>query len=260
MKTFLTICFSVIYGYACSQQDTVMVGGGMGWQVGEQTDEYLSPMTYRGSGYWFQVSLNVRNERFRDQLEFIYQKSRIRPDMDNHSAADLYRGGIEWIRTYRLKRDSDRWDLHLGFHFLTGYAAISHTRWPNNGYSYCLALNLGPSLVFNYQPWPAHFRFGWELSVPVLNYIIRPSLGSIIPEGAAKRSRQDVWGFISGGNITSLHEYQRINSNLFVSCHLSARLAVRAGYRWDFQQYRVDNPYRSVCHGVYLTLSYRLQN
>jgi hypothetical protein len=259
MKTFLTICFSILSGYAWSQQDTMMVGGSTGWNLNAQTDEYLSPMTYRGSGYGFQVSLNKRNERFYDQLDLSYQQSRIRPDMDNQSAADLYRGGIEWIRTYRLKIDSGRWGLYLGFHFLTGYAATSHTQWPNNGYAHCLALNLGPSFVFDYQPWPIHVRLGWELSVPILNYIIRPGLGSIIPEGAVKRSRQDTWGFISGGSITSLHAYQRIHSTFFVSYRISTRLATRAEYRWDFQHYRVNNPYRFVCHGVYLTLYYRFK-
>jgi hypothetical protein len=99
----------------------------------------------------------------------------------------------------------------------------------------------------------------WELSVPVLNYIIRPSLGSIVPEGSIRRSRQDIWGIASGGSITTLHEYQRICSNLFVSYGINKRMAVRAGYQWDFQNYSVNNQYQSANHLIYTTMYYRFK-
>ncbi len=256
MRVFLTICFSILSLHAWAQQDSMMVGIGTGWNASMIIDEFHSPMPYRGNGYMFQVGLNEQNDRFYDQLSIIYQKSRISPDVDNQSAADLYRGNIDWIRAYHLRGGAEKWKIFLGFHFLTSYNATSHTTWPNNTYSHCLAFNLGPSLVIDYSPWQRDLHFMWELSVPVLNYIIRPGLGSILPEGSIVRSRQDFWGIASGGSVTSLHEYQRFYSNLFVSYRISTRMVARAGYQWDFQNYTVNNHYQSANHLIYLSMYY----
>jgi hypothetical protein len=259
MKAFLTIGLSLLSFFAWTQQDTMMVGIGTGWNANLILDEFHSPMPYRGSGYMLQVSLNEQNDRLYDHLAIVYQKSRISPAIENQSSAQLFRGSINWIRTWRLKNEAEKWMVYLGFHFLTSYNASSHAIWPNNSFSHCLAFNLGPSLVFDYAPWQKDIHFGWELSVPVLNYIIRPSLGSIVPEGSIRRSRQDIWGFISGGRLTSLHEYQRIYSNLFVSYQDATRIAVRAGYQWDFQNYTVNNHYRSANHLIYVAVYCRFK-
>ncbi len=259
MRLFQAICFSILSLHAWTQQDTMMVGIGTGWNANMILDEFHSPMPYRGNGYMFQVCLNEQNDRLYEQLAFIYQKSKISPDVDNNSASHLYRGSIDWIRTYRLRAKAGKRMTYLGFHILTSYNASSHTNWPNNTYSHCLAFNLGPSLVIDYAPWQEGLHFMWELSVPILNYIIRPGLGSLVPEGSIRRSRQDFWGFVSGGSITSLHEYQRIYSNLFVSYQDATRFAVRAGYQWDFQNYTVNNHYRSANHLIYVALYYRFK-
>jgi len=240
-----------------TQQDGMMVGIGTGWNANTHLDEFLSPMSYRGDGYMFQVCLNRQDERLYDWLALIYQKSMISPDIDNHSASCLYRGGLDWVRTYHLGTQAEKWMIYLGFHVLASYNATSHTHWPNNGYSHCLAFNLGPSLVIDYAPWQENLHFLWELSVPLLDYIIRPSLGSIVPEGSIKRSRQDIWGTVSGGSITSLNQYQRISSNLSVSYRFTPRIAARAGYQWDFQNYAVNNHYRSANHLIYASIYYR---
>lgn len=259
MRLFLTICFSILSLYAWPQQDTMMVGIGTGWNASMILDEYHSPMPYRGHGYMFQASLNEQNNRLYNQLAFIYQKNKISPDIDNQSAAHLYRGSIDWIRTYRLRSEAEKWMIYLGFHFLTSYNATSHTNWPNNSYSHCLAFNLGPSLVIYYAPWQKDLQFMWELSVPILNYIIRPGLGSIVPESSIKRSRQDFWGLVSGGKITSLHEYQRVCSNLFVSYRFAAKIDARIGYQWDFQNYNVNNHYQSANNHFYVSMYYRFK-
>lgn len=242
-----------------SQTDTMMVGVGTGWNANTVLDEYLSPMHYRGNGFMFQVCLHEQNDRFYDQLAFIYQKSKISPDTDNNSASHLYRGNIDWIRAYRLKTKPEKWSIFMGFHFLTSYNGTKHTIWKNNNYSHSLVFNLGPSLVINYAPWEKDIHFTWELAVPILNYIIRPSQGSILPDGSIKRSRQDVRGFATGGRITSLHEYQRIYSNLFLSYRISTRFDARTGYQWDFQNYTVNNPYQSANHLLYVAIYYRFK-
>ncbi len=260
MRLFLTICFSILSLHVWPQQNTMMVGVGTGISRHMILDEFLSPMPYHGNGYMLQLGLNQQNDRYYDQLAIIYQKSKISPDIRNNSAAHLYRGSLDWIRTYRLKSEAEKWMIYLGFHILTSYDATSHTNWPNNSYSHCLAFNLGPSLVMDYSPWTTDIHFYWELSIPVLNYIIRPSLGSIIPEGSIRRSRQDTWGVVSGGNLTSLHEYQRIRSNLYISFRDSPRFSIRAGYQWDFQNYTVNNHYQSAYHLLYLAVYYRLKS
>lgn len=259
MKAFLTICFSILSLHIWSQQDTLMAGTGTGWNLNTLLDEFLSPMPYRGDGYMVGVFLMEQNDRLYEQLALVYQQGRISPGIDNHSAADLYGGSIGWIRTYRLRPETEKWMIYLGFHFFSSYQAVPHTQWPNNHYSHCLAFSLGPSLVIDHAPWQKNLHLGWELSIPALNYIIRPSLGSIIPEGSIRRSRQDLWGMLSGGRICSLHEYQRICSNLFVLFPVTARTAARAGYQWDFQNYTVNNHYQSAHHLIYLSIFYRFK-
>jgi hypothetical protein len=259
MKFFLTICLSISCLLSWPQQNTMMLGVGTGLNVSTILDEYHSPMPYRGNGYMVHIGLNAQHGRHYSQLAIFFQKSKISPDIDNNSAAHLYRGSINWIRAFRLRSKADKWRIYPGFHIFTSYDASSHTKWLNNGYSHCLAVNLGPSLVVDYSPWTEDIHFYWELSVPVLNYIIRPSLGSIIPEGSIRRSREDVWGVVSGGNLTSLHKYQRICSNLYLSLQDSPRFKIRVGYRWDFQNYRVNNHYLSANHLLYVSLYYRFK-
>jgi hypothetical protein len=237
----------------------MMVGIGTGWSRNAVLDEFISPVKYRGNAFMFQACLNEHNSRYYDQLSLIFQKGRISPDINNNSASDLYRGSIDWIRAYNLKARSVDWTIYLGFHFLTSYAATSHTVWSNNSYSHNLEFNLGPSLVIDYAPWKKDVHFLWEFSTPMLSYIIRPSLGAIVPEGSIKRSKEDIWGFVTGGRISSLHEYQRIYSNLFVSFGISTRLNIRTGYRWDLQNYTVNNPYQAVMHLMYASIYYRFR-
>jgi hypothetical protein len=111
----------------------------------------------------------------------------------------------------------------------------------------------------DYAPWTKDIHFYWEFSVPVLNYIVRPSLGSILPPGSIDRSRRDAWGIVTGGNLTSLHEYQRICSNLYISFTDSPRFNIRVGYRWSFQNYTVDNHYQSAYHLLYMAVYYRIK-
>jgi hypothetical protein len=259
MRSILLISLLILSLPAKSQSDTRMVGFGTGLNVNTILDEYLSPFQYRGNGYMFQVSLDEQNDRFYNHLALIYQKSEGSPDIENNSVSQQYSGNIDWIRAYHLNVKSLKWDIYLGFHILTSYTGISHNRWNNNSYSHNLAFNLGPSLVMDYALWEKAIHLTWEVSVSILNYIIRPSQGSIVPDGAIKRSRYDVWGFISGGKITSIHEYQRIYSNLFVSYRISTRLSARAGYQWDFQNYTVNNQFQSANHQVYIALHYHFR-
>jgi hypothetical protein len=190
----------------------------------------------------------------------MYQRTKVSPDINNNSFALFYRGSIDWIRAYHLKKSAnEKWTFNLGFHLLTAYHASSHDKWPNNSYSHCLAINTGPSLVLDYAPWTSDVHFYWEFSLPVLNYILRPSLGSILPDGSIKRSRQDVWGVVTGGRLTSLHEYQRICSNLYVSLSDSPSFNIRVGYQWSFQNYTVNNHYQSAFHLLYMAAYYRFK-
>jgi hypothetical protein len=127
MRIFLTICFSILSLPSWPQQSTLMVGIGTGINKNMILDEYLSPMHYRGNGYTLQAGLNGQNDRYYDQLAITYQKSKISPDINNSSAADLYRGSIDWIRTYLLRSEAEKWMIYLGFQFLTSYDATSHT-------------------------------------------------------------------------------------------------------------------------------------
>lgn len=241
------------------QDNGTLVGIGTGLNRHTVIDEYLSPMIYRGHGYMLQAGLNKQNDRFYNQLTLMYQRTKISPDINNHSFAIFYRGSFDWIRTYRLKGTTGKWSVYLGFHLLTGYQASSHNQWPNNGYSHCLAINLGPSMVLDYVPWTTDVHFYWEFSVPVLDYIVRPSLGSILSDGSIVRSRPDIWGVVTGGRLTTLHEYQRICSNLYVSLRDSPWFNVRVGYQWSFQNYTVNNHFQSAFHLLYISAYYRFK-
>lgn len=241
------------------QEGGKMVGIGTGLNRHMVIDEYLSPMIYKGNGYMLQAGLNEQNSRFYDQLSLMYHRTKISPDINNNSFTLFYRGSIDWIRAYQLKSETEKWSVYLGFHLLAGYHASAHNKWPNNSYSHFLAINLGPSLVLDYAPWTTDVHFYWEFSVPVLNYIVRPSLGSILSDGSIERSRQDIWGVVTGGSLTSLHEYQRICSNLYVSLRDSPSFNVRLGYQWSFQNYTVNNHFHSAFHLLYMAAYYRFK-
>lgn len=259
MRLYLTICFFLLTMFTWSQENTIMLGVGTGMNVNRILDEYHSPMTYRGNGYMLQAGLTRQKNRYYEQLAIIFQKSKIRPDIRNNSAAHLYLGSINWIRTYQLKSKSEKWRTYLGFHLFTNYDVSSHSEWTNNGYTHCLAVNSGPSLVLDYAPWTKDIHFFYELSIPVLNYIIRPSLGSIIPEGSISRSNKDVWGLVSGGDLTSLHKYQRMCSTLYMSLRDSRGFNIRFGYQWNYQNYTVNNNYQTANHLLFLAVYFQIK-
>ena len=244
---------------AWPRADSLMAGLGIGINRHRVLDEFLSPISYWGNGYMVQAGLFKQKSKIYGRMTFMYQKTRIRPDIRNNSSVKHSRGSIDWIRTYRLKGGSEKLKMYLGFQLLADYQASSHNNWPNNSYSHCGTISLGPSLVMDYSPWTPDIQFLWEFSVPVLGYIVRPSLGSILPDGAIVRSRQDVWGVVSGGSITSLHEYQRICSNLCISLQESARFTIRVGYQWEFLNHTSNNHFRSAFHILYTTVYYRIK-
>ena len=218
-------------------------------------------MQYKGGGYIIRSGLDKYNDSFYNHIEIIYQKNNIEPELDNESSADLYRGNIDWIRAWKLKTGSDLFSVFIGGHLLCSYGAMNHKVWANNSFSHSLALNLGPSFVLSVTPFSSSqdLLIALEVSVPLLNYIIRPSQGSILPDGTIKNGENTTWTKIIGGSITSLHEYQRIYSNIYLSTRITQRMNIRAGYQVDFQNYSVNNLYQSVNRLIYIGLHYRLK-
>ncbi len=209
----------------------------------------------------FKVGLDEYKERYYNHVEFIFQNKLIEPEPANESSANLYRGNIDWIRAWRLFTNTEVFNVYLGAHLLASYGGISHNVWFNNSYSYSLGLNLGPSFVLSATPLSSSqdLLIACEVSFPLLNYIIRPSQGSILPDGAITKGENTSWSFITGGSITSLHEYQRIYSNLYISTRIAPKFNIRLGYQTDFQNYTINNKYQSVNRIIYLGIYFRFK-
>jgi len=241
--------------------DSTSVSLSSGWNHSRILDEYLSPIPYKGGGFLIQTDLEKYNEPLYNHLVIIFQMNKIEPDLENNSSANLFRGNIDWIRGKELKTGGNKFNVFAGGHLLSSYGALSHNVWQNNSYSHCLALSIGPSLIMSLTPFqsPYDLRIAWEVSFPVLNYIFRPSAGSILPEGTLENGEKNFWTILTGGRICSLNDYMRILSNVHLSTRFTKRMNLLIGYKWDFQDYTVDNHYQSVNHLIYMGLSYRFK-
>ena len=257
------LLYPVLLISACivqAQDDTLHFSAGTGWNYNAILDEAVSPMIYQGHGYSFQVNMDKAGKRYFSRLHLIYQRGFIQPDLENNSAADLYRGQIDWIRVLRLKTGSGFPLISAGGHLLNTYNSTDHARWANNGFSYCFAISLGPSLVVDMlsRGKNENLHLVWEFSLPLLNYVIRPGISSILPEGTINMGNSEKLGIILGGRLTSIHEYQRLLSRLHMEWQVSSRLSLQIGYQWDLQQYNVNNPFKSVNHLLSASVSYRM--
>ncbi len=234
---------------------------GTGFSFSNIHDEFISPLQYHGGGYLFKVGMDKVSDRVYNHIEFIYHKNKIEPDVDNSSFANFYRWNIDWIRAWKIKSLDGPLSIFLGGHILSTYGAFYHQTWFNNTYSHSLGINVGPSVAVSLQPLSSNkgLLMSLELSLPILNYVIRPSHGSILPERAVNTGEENSGTFLTGGSITSLHEYLRIYSNIYLSYQFSPRICGRLGYQWDFQSYSVNNIFQSATHNIYIGLYYRIK-
>jgi hypothetical protein len=104
-----------------------------------------------------------------------------------------------------------------------------------------------------------NLRMGWELSIPLLDYVARPDFLSALPEQEIGVENTGIITMIKSGSVTSIHEYQRILSRLHVEGRINSKISFRIVYQWDYQHYSVDNVYTSANHLISTAVIYNLQ-
>ena len=259
---FLLLVFSVQ-----AQEDSLPVNtrrlglcGSVGLNRNTLLDNAVSPMLYSGNGTAFGSGLLIERGVSSDRVSLTYQHARISRELDNDSRADLYRAQAEWIRTYRLNQANQKIGLFAGGQVLSGMTALNHEQWTNNGFSYCFNLSLGPAFTIDipYLGSKKNLRMKWDLSLPLMAYVVRPGISSLLPEGAIHRGDLGVWGYVLGGRLTSLHEYLNLRSRLCMEIMITPRIGMQLDYRWVYQQYNVNNDYQSANHLLSAGISYRI--
>jgi hypothetical protein len=260
MRNSIVVVLLAISCLLQAQEDTLRIGVSAGWSYNIIHDEAVSPMLYRGQGYAFQASLeNIKTKHY-DRLSLTYQHGRIQPGLDNQSMAILYRAQADWIRVFRLN-SGRRLAVHTGGHFLTSLNITEHAQWVNNDVSHSIVFSLGPSLMAGICPSTIHqnLRMGWELSIPLIDYVARPDFLSALDEQEIGVGNSGILTMIRYGSVTSIHKYQRILSRVHVYWRMTSNIGLRIEYQWDYQHYSVNNVYTSANHLISTAVIYNLR-
>lgn len=267
MKSLLSALLLLLFSTVRAQEDNpladgvkIRIGGSMGPNRHILLDRAVSPMLYSGKGTAFGSGLEIDRGTSLDRFFIAYQHAGVRPGLENGSGADLYNAQAEWVRAYRLNQAGRTVGLYAGGQFLAGMSVVDHEQWSNNGFSYCFTLSLAPGFRIDI-PSPGgreYLHLKWDLSLPLIAYVVRPGISSLVPEGTIYRGDLDIWGYALGGRLTSLHEYLNLRSRIYMEIDLSARLGLKLEYMWDYRQYSVNNAYQSANHLVAAGISYRI--
>ena len=267
MRNIVTVLAILLAFSVQAQEDTLLTNTGkiqinasIGWYKNTTLENVVSPMLYSGGGIAFGTGLRIDRDISFDQFSMTYQQAGINPNLKNDSRADLYRGQAEWIRAYRLTRLNQSVGIFAGGQLLAGTSVLSHEQWSNNGQSYCFALSLGPGFSIDIPGIgrKENLRLKWDMSLPLITYVIRPGISSLLPEGAIKIGNTDKLGLAFGGEITSLHQYLNLRSRVCMEIDITSSIGLQMEYFWDYQQYNVNNDYKSANHILSAGISYRI--
>jgi hypothetical protein len=204
-------------------------------------DKGMSPLLYTGYGGNF--SLGYQREKIFNRTGYFmdFGYGLLSPDFFDGIRARNYRLNFDvYHQKYVTWIYSGNYKLFAGGSVNTNTAVRDLFYFSNNSvnYEHFTSLSLSGSIrSSNRFIFTRPMDFHYQVNIPVVNFIVRPSYAFSLPTGFFNRENSILKGFWDSGHIESFNNFIRFENSITTTIHLRNKNAFKVGYGWEFYRY-----------------------
>lgn len=263
MRYLLPLCFSLFVGALAAQEPDLpkrtvrmLIGAGAGWET--YRDRAMSPLLYEGLQGAAGTGVEIEGTRVLHRIEGLFF-------FGNTSAQDI--GGTtenlafmaNGIHLRRLGTVGAKWLWRAGPALSSWGSLRFHRSLVNSNYFYDLFISLGAAgsvereLRFLHRNW----RAGWQLSVPMLSWGLRPTYSGLV--AATPDEEETAAPYLEEARLGTFGVLTRVNSRVYLTYALPNSNQLSLVYHWDMFHSDVGHhPISHAMNALQLNLSVKL--
>ncbi len=263
MRYLLPLCFLMFAWTSAAQEPGVpkravrlQIGVGAGWET--YRDLAMSPLLYEGIQGAAGIGIEVEGARVLHRMEglfFFGNTTAQRIGGTTENLAFMFSGS----HLRRLSPVDTKWQWHAGPALSSWGSLRYHRSLVNSNYFYDLFISLGATgsvereLRFLRRNW----RAGWQLSVPVLSWGLRPSYSGLV--AATPDEEETPAPYLEEARVGAFGVLTRVNSRLHLTYALPHANHLSLVYHWDmFRSDAGRHPISHAMQALQLNLSVKL--
>lgn len=238
---------------------------GGGWAYSGLRDKGISPLYYSGNNAIISVGQSVRSDIMFRNLEINFYVGKlfpgINPDLTLAQMKNMKTGINYSYMKFISNIINERGKLFLGGALETQAAYYEHNQFTNssfNGYLFS-TLNISGSLSYPLINKDRQYLIIFQMQLPVMAAIVRPSYAYIKPQGFMDHSNNNIQRFIKSIEISSVNKFHGISSNISIEYKFNNNdNAFRIGYKWEYIGHQNINMLKSAVHGITVQTMFNL--
>lgn len=233
---------------------------GPGISLHSVRDLGMSRMVYSGPAFTAYTGYHARCEKFHSDIDIHFSIGGL--DAPAGPEAGLYEAEVAY--SYQRAVLVLPWEVQwLGGGALSNAASVRHRiGYSNSAYAfdYFTGLHAMSSLWRNFHIRERRMEAGWELSVPVVAFAIRPAYAFAAPPPFYDFEEKYLRGAFASFEAASWGDYFRMQSKLSASYFLRNGNALALTYRWEYYNYDAIpvNELWKASHAFYITTKFNL--
>lgn len=254
---YLFIILSLVcnQGYAGNEKNRHLVFGG-GWTYLGLRDQGLSSLYYDGGHAYINAGYLNRVEDKTNSVNFSFLTGKITPAINPElTASEMKIIGAE-INVSQM-RSAGTLINGKGFFLIGGSSETVLTNYEHNQFTnssltnlFFSTLNLSSSLSYPFIRDEQKYLLEFQMHLPLVAFIIRPSYAYIKPAGFEEHTTGNLQSLINSIEVSTFNVFSRISSQLSLEYPLKNNNALRIEYRWKYFSHHNDNPIKSASHGI----------
>ncbi|MGB3180595.1 MAG: hypothetical protein WBB45_04355 [Cyclobacteriaceae bacterium] len=238
---------------------------GIGLSVLKAKDANLSPLTFSGSGPALQLGF-LKSNRLFEKANIYFSYTPLGHPTAVSTTVESFAFDMGYTRLYPVLILSPGLQVKAGGRASLWGNGRLNSLYSNNLLSYELALSAEAAARLSYDLTigDKDVQLAWDLSLPLLSYIIRPAEGLPYPieyleDGEFNLEDDGLPGAtLFSGKIGSLHNLRAISADISFTYFLQNSNALTLGYSWNYYDARVYNRAQVASHTLILSLLFNL--
>ncbi|AKD53913.1 hypothetical protein [Spirosoma radiotolerans] len=241
-----SIIFLLVLGYSSvmAQQTTrsdkqLLLGGGFGYMTIK--DLSSSPLRYSGMGGTVQLGYETSRPKSFQRVLLTVQAGGVQNGIRRQSGLSAYKAQLAYHHYWVINPQArTRWALG-GSAEVWGNARLFGAR-ENNPVSYDAgsAISIGTRANHSFSGRFSRLAASFQLSIPVVAYVIRPAYGVPYPEAFLKNgvfNHQDeglVGPMLTSGKLKTIDGFFRTQTTTSLTYSFAKAKSIRLSYNWEY--------------------------
>lgn len=230
------------------------------------SDQYFSPMTYRGLPFFAAFGYLTETNAFKDDLNLEFQQGYLKPvngNMAKGSETRLTGGSIIWEHARKLNRYSNpKCGLYIGGVFNSSFTYYKRNYYGDDTY-YLYQSSLGPLFrcIQSFTLFDKTILLDHQTSFALLAYAVYPSYSSAMTDKMLEKDLNDISAFdyLTGGKFHSISKFQCVNYRISMVYELNFKTAMILNYNWELINISRQNHLTRASHDFFLSFLVKIK-